>query len=129
MARLVAPFVIAATLLLAGCLETEPVSEEPDKVEKIANAVPAKEPLWYNPQTFPHPKFNYPTLTNPPTEITNPWLRPIPAAQLPTHISGFEHVAQVKGAPRGAGMSLIGSIAILPANPTYFVDISDPTKP
>ncbi|HLE46747.1 MAG TPA: hypothetical protein VI818_00505, partial [Candidatus Thermoplasmatota archaeon] len=130
MARLA--FLIAVPLLivgLAGCLEeTKTLTDQTTDV--ATGLLTPGEPLWYNPQTFPHPAYNYPTLTNLPNGTNVPkWLQPIPAAELPTKITGFQHVARVEGATSGAGMSIVGSIAILPANPTRFVDISDPTKP
>lgn len=118
------------TTFFAGCLAEDPAPKGVEKPTIPALLVPVTTPLWYHPQTFPHPAFNYPTLTNPPNgTIENKWLRPIPAAELPKPIVGLQHVAQVENVPRGTGMSVIGSIAILPANPTRFVDISDPTKP
>lgn len=140
MARLVFSVALLLALAFAGCLDgTSGSSKSIGSVKIGANVQarvglglePSLEPLWYDPETAPHPAFDYPTLSHPPAgEIKNPWLRPIPAAPLPANIVGLKHVAQVKGAPSGAGMSLIGSIAILPSGSgTRFVDISDPTKP
>src|SRR5687768_993948 len=119
-----------SSLLFAGCLDPASNLETPDASDLTGLLVPTTEPLWKDPETTPHPLFNYPTLSHPPTDLErNPWLKPIPKIDLPKPIRGLQHVAKVEGATSGAGMSLIGSLAILPANPTRIVDISDPTHP
>ncbi|HLE47274.1 MAG TPA: hypothetical protein VI818_03170, partial [Candidatus Thermoplasmatota archaeon] len=135
---LAVPLLVAA---FAGCLEEQMGSAKSGKSAKGlggsiaselgARLVPTTEELWNDPETSPHPAYNYPTLTHPPAgEIVNPWLRPIPATPLPAKITGFSHVAQVSGTTSGTGMSVIGSVAILPSGSgARFVDISDPTKP
>jgi hypothetical protein len=132
---------ILLTVAFAGCVGDTSMSSKTAKAKSLAGKglaksvgtllVPTDTPLWSDPETFPHPAFNYPTLSSPPAgEIRNPWLRPIAAAPLPSPISGLKLVAQAKGAPSSAGMSLIGSIAILPSGTgTRFVDISNPAAP
>jgi hypothetical protein len=141
MARAVLVAVVLLTLTFAGCLSEDDAATKSAKARGIgakdAKAAlgtlltPSVEPLWWNPETFPHPAYNYPTLSNPPQgDLVNPWLKPIPAATLPSPIAGLKHVAQVKGTTSGAGMSLIGGIAILPSGTgTRFVDIRDPAHP
>ncbi|HLE47275.1 MAG TPA: hypothetical protein VI818_03175 [Candidatus Thermoplasmatota archaeon] len=131
--------IVLVTLAFAGCVEDMAGSGKSAKNAKglgggkvadlAGKLVPVAEGLWYDPETTPHPAYNYPTLSHPPAEINNPWLKPIPMGAMPAKIVGLQQAAQVKDAPSGAGMSLIGSIAILPANPTRFIDISDPLKP
>lgn len=127
-ARIVLLAVALAAPVMAGCLEPEPIAKE--IVPAVSRLVPTMTPLWYHPQTFPHPAFNFPTLTNPPNgTIENVWLQPIAPVKLPDRIVGMSHVAKIENVPSGAGMSLIGGIAILPSKPTRFVDIRDPMKP
>jgi hypothetical protein len=136
MARLALVGAVAALMFLAGCVE-EGSSARVAKKSALAKEalsvaeglLPTLEPLWINPQYYPHPLYNYPTLTNPPNVISNPWLEPIPAKALPANIQGLTPVATVEGTARSSGMSVIGSLAILPSSPTRIVDISDPTHP
>lgn len=128
LARLVLVALALAVPVFAGCLQPEAVPKE--VLPEVTKLVPTSTPLWYHPQTFPHPAYNFPTLTNPPNgTIENVWLQPIPALKLPDKIAGMTHVAKIENVPSGAGMSLIGGIAILPAKPTRFVDIRDPEQP
>lgn len=138
MARSALVAAVAALLILTGCLETGGSSQSvgkrslggsKDALSIAGSLLPTTEPLWKNPQYYPHPAYNYPTLTNPPQIFANPWLRPIPATELPANIQGLTKVSKVDGAARSSGMSIIGSLAILPSSPTRIVDISDPTHP
>lgn len=131
MARAIFVAVLAALVGLAGCVEptvpkdTDPVTLPP----AVTDLIPTLTPLWHHPETTPHPMFNYPTLTSPPQNTTNPWLLPIPSTELPASITGIELAAPLDYDTSGAGMSIIGSIAVVPANPTVFVDLSDPSAP
>jgi hypothetical protein len=126
---LVAPLLAAA---LAGCVQTPSGTQEVAPAAVLGLA-PATEPLWNNPQTAPHPLFNYPTLSNPATGADVPsWWRPIAARPLPDHIAGLELVTSTTDqAKMGAGMSVFGSLAVVPGygEPTAIFDISDPGNP
>src|SRR5688500_18603287 len=136
MSRLVLVGAVAALMLFAGCLEEGGFSKSASKrslggakeaLSVVEGMLPTTEPLWQNPQYYPHPAYNYPTLTNPPQIISNPWLKPIDSKTLPTNIQGLTKVGQVDNpAARSSGMSVIGSLAILPSSMTRLVDISDP---
>jgi hypothetical protein len=126
---LVTPLLAAA---LAGCVQTPSGTQEVDPAS-VLGLLPATEPLWNNPQTAPHPLFNYPTLSNPATGANIPsWWNPIPVRPLPEQITGMELVTaagdQMK---QGAGMSVFGSLAVVPGygEPTAIFDISDPEAP
>jgi hypothetical protein len=121
---------ILLAFALAGCLEQGqlPNAKGADGVLGLV-AGPA---LWNDPQNAPHPAYNYPTLANPPVGPDVPaWWMPIPAAELPAHISGLKHVTQVKGVDAGAGIAIFGRLAVVPedAKKAYVVDIGDPTNP
>lgn len=128
---------LLSALPLAGCLEdvndelTNVVGGLEDPLRGALDDVgfASSEPLWYNPETFPHPMFNFSTLTNPPAGPRSKWLEPMPKAALPSTIKGLDWVARSEGAPGGDGMSAIGSLAILPARVTSLVDLSDPARP
>ena len=135
MSRLVLVGAVAALMLFAGCIEEGGFSKSANKrslagakdaLSVVDGVLPTTEPLWLNPQYYPHPGFNFPTLTNPPQIITNPWLKPIESKVLPTNIQGLTKVGTVEGTARSSGMSVIGSLAILPSSPTRLVDISNP---
>lgn len=123
---------LLATTGLAGCLGGGP---DVDLAKKPARELlqAATEPLWFNPQNFPHPAFGYPTLTNPAVGPNVPaWWKPIDALALPKPIQGIELVgATGDSVPSGAGMALFGSLAVVPgaSGKTHIVDISDPAKP
>src|SRR5687767_12976576 len=125
-----------AVTALAGCVENSDLGDKNPNLEGIFDLLPSTEHLWYNPQTMSHPAFGFPTLTQPAigkngTNVPEFW-KPIPAAQLPSHIMGLEHVTKAPKANQGAGMSVFGSLAVVPGftgAPTYVYDISDPTKP
>ncbi len=139
MSRLVLVGAVAALMFFAGCIEEGGFSKSASKrslggakeaLAVVEGMLPVTEPLWQNPQYYPHPAYNYPTLTNPPQIISNPWLKPIQSKELPTNIQGLNKVGQVDNpAARSSGMSVIGSLAILPSSVTRLVDISDPTAP
>jgi hypothetical protein len=117
MARAILVLGVVLILALAGCLDEVGSSSKTAKARALAaksaasslgKLTPVTTPLWNNPETFPHPAYNYPTLSNPPQgTIGNPWLRPIAPGPMPATIAGLNHVAQDQGTTSGAGMSLI----------------------
>ena len=123
------PLVAAA---LSGCVQTPSATPEVD-ANALLDLLPAAEPLWNNPQTAPHPLFNYPTLTHPATGANVPeWWLPIDARPLPETIAGMEVVAEAGAqVKRGAGMSVFGRLAVVPGygEPTTVLDITDPANP
>ena len=118
----------------AGCIENSEKDEDKTgpgpQLPISTDLIPTDTPLWHHPETTPHPKFNYPTLTSPPKNITNPWLMPIPSIDLPQTITGIGLAAPIDNNTGGQGMSLIGSSAIVPSGDnTVFVDLRDPMHP
>ena len=89
--------------------------------------------LWKDPQNMPHPKWNWPTLSNPPAGPNVPtWWVPFNATELPAHISGLKHVARAGGnVTQGAGIALFGSLAVVPEDSQFahIVSIADPVHP
>src|SRR5687767_11249214 len=82
---------------MAGCTGTGlPL----DTADPILDLLPAEEPLWVNPQTEPHPAYNFPTLSHPARALNGSILPahflPIKAAPLPTPIAGLTHVKDTK---------------------------------
>lgn len=134
MSRLLASLVLLPLLAggLAGCVQA-PSATDDVVPAGLLDLMPATEPLWANPQTAPHPAFNYPTLSQPATGANVPeWWAPIEARPLPTPIAGMEVVKETKSdVPSGAGMSVFGSLAVVPGyfEPTSVVDIRDPANP
>ena len=151
-----APAVLLATALLAGCAsshapahEAAPAPGTPG-VAGYAYTGPghlfAGPALYEDPQNTPHPAYNWPTLSHPAAGPDVPrWWRPINATGLPGAITGLDHLAQTPDVKEGAGIALFGSLAVVPsfsANstnqvtgaktvglPSAVVDISDPTHP
>ena len=130
------PVVALATfgLLLAGC-----VAPQAADLEAAGAALPVELPsldpstfLFNDPENAPHPKFGWPTLIAPAqgTDVSPYWL-PIAGVELPATIASIAHVTQTEGVAAGAGISLFGSLAIVPGygEVSYIVDITDPTTP
>ena len=134
MSRLLATLLALPLLAagLAGCVQAPTSAAEVDP-NALLNLLPATEPLWNNPQTAPHPAFNFPTLSHPATGPNVPaWWTPITPRALPATIAGMEVVAETKDqVPMGAGMSVFGGLAVVPGygEPTSIVDIRDPANP
>jgi hypothetical protein len=146
--HLVLALVLAATVTLSGCLaaaddlvDDEYLGFGSDDSAGTASTVPdtgttaleaTDEPLWDNPQTFPHPDFDYPTVTNPPQgeDIPEHW-EPIPERQLPTDPADVTHEAGIGDPVPGTGIALFGSLAIVPNRDgqSKIFDISEPTSP
>ncbi len=119
---------LLVTAVLAGC-----ASEQPDVSDALPDPVVdllAGEPLWYDPQNAPHPAFNFPTMSSPANNATGYWA-PIPAAALPSPLTGMTHLARAANVTSGAGIALFGSLAVVPGfgAETSVVDISDPANP
>jgi hypothetical protein len=82
--------------------------------------------LWDDPQNAPHPMFNWPTISHPPTNKSlPPYWAPPPARALPATISAVKHVARADDVPSG------GSLVVGPGfgKHSSLVDISDPQNP
>jgi hypothetical protein len=118
--------------LVAGCVSPGGLLSR-SSVAPAADLRAAAAPLWPDHQNEPHPAYGWPTLTHP--AVSNgtipPWWQPIPDANV-TRIAGLTHVA--KSPPtvaRGAGMSLFGSLAIVPGfgEQSSILDVRDPTHP
>jgi hypothetical protein len=127
------PILVAGALLTTGCLSLDLGGADVDE-GAFGNLLASSTPLWHAPQDFPHPAFNWPTLTNPPTGDDVPeWWKPIPATELPASIEGLAHHANLGGEdlPMGGGIALFGSLAAVPSyeGDTYFVSIADPENP
>lgn len=127
-----APLAVAA-LFLAGCLGTGGSDDLGRRVGLKELLTAATEPLWYNPQTTPHPAFGFPTMTHPAVGAAVPeaW-KPIDKAPLPASIQGLEHFTATQDeVESGGGIALFGSLAFVPGYTTdsYILDISDPSKP
>ncbi|MFA5944830.1 MAG: hypothetical protein WC876_10235 [Candidatus Thermoplasmatota archaeon] len=132
--------VLLSAGLLAGCLGGNDDSDGSVLGQYTGDrALFAGPALWVAPQDTPHPKWNWPTLANPPAgdDVPTYW-KPIAMKALPTHIGGLEHVATVgedQGVLAGAGIAVFGSLAVVPsdgwngAEGGVVVDISDPTNP
>jgi len=122
------------TLLLAGCVGPNAAEVAPGSTA-LATALPSLDPetfLFLDPQNAPHPKFGWPTLIAPAVGSSVPALwAPIPASALPDSITGLSHVTSTAGIEHAGGISLFGSLAILPGygEDSAIVDISDPTEP
>jgi hypothetical protein len=121
----------AIVVLLAGCVSPGSLLS-PSSVAPKLDLLAARASLWPDHQNEPHPAYGWPTLTHPATGAGLPALwKPIPMAPIPSSVKGLEHVAKVSGFSQGAGMSIFGSIAVVPGfgPQSAFVDISDPTNP
>lgn len=121
------------TAALAGCV-TPPSDELTGAAALDAGGLlAAPEQLFADHQNAPHPKYGWPTLTNPPTGASVPaWWQPIEAAPLPEHIAGVDLLAGTDGdVESGAGIALFGGLAVVPGfgKPSSIVDIRDPTAP
>jgi hypothetical protein len=139
---------IAATMTLSGCLaaaddlvDDELLAYGESNDAGTASTVPdatdtleaADDPLWENPQTYPHPAFDWPTVTNPADGQDAPkWWEPIPERDIPANPSSLEGVGETGDEdPSGAGIALFGSLAIVPSwdDQTAIHDISNPEDP
>lgn len=115
----------------AGCLEQGSLPNAND-ASKAALDLLAGPALYNDPQNAPHPAFDYPTLANPPVGVKVPdFWKPIPALDLPAHITGLKHLVHVKGVDHGAGIAIFGGLAVVPEDnkKAYVVDIRDPANP
>ncbi|HET6405016.1 MAG TPA: hypothetical protein VFH78_10240 [Candidatus Thermoplasmatota archaeon] len=126
----------AATLMLAfaGCV-TLPATQLDPQSTLLPIQLPSLDPatfLFNDPENAPHPLFGWPTLIAPAQGPNVPsFWQPIQGVPLPDAIAGVAHVVQADGVASGGGISLFGSLAIVPgySKESYIVDISDPTAP
>ena len=118
-------FVLVAPL--AGCLDPS-VPADPGTGDAVTDILaPASDAaLWNDPQQFPHPMFNWPTLTHVPADAPA-WWQPIDARALPNEINGIEHLATAGEGGTGDGIAVFGRLAVSPGGLVY--DISDPKRP
>lgn len=118
---------------LAGCINGEAQSGGPEDASADRTGMLAGPALWNDPQNTPHPAYGWPTLSSPPTGPLPPYWEPMPAATLPTTITGLVHEGSAPTAVRqGGGNAVFGSIAYVPGFSTgrsYIVDLSDPASP
>lgn len=129
--RNLAVMAIFGMVALSGCL-----SDDSDELGAGPGAAvlgqPLDEPLWNDPQNFPHPNYNYPTLSSPAANAQG-WHAPINGSELPATIGGMELVASTSGTYNdGGGIALYGSLAVVPgfnSGTSAIFDISDPTNP
>lgn len=128
--------VASFALVLAGCINPNAADiDAASAAEGTLKAVLPEQYQFADPENAPHPLFNWPTLisTSADANASFPeWWAPIEPLALPEHISGIAHLAGApEGVAAGAGISLFGSLAIVPGfgDVSYVVDISDPTAP
>src|SRR5687767_14582933 len=92
--RAVSVLALAATFLIAGCLDqvTKPV----DNIDiEAPTSLLAGPSLWRDPQNAPHSAFGFATLSAPPVGPNVPkYWKPIPEAELPKVITGLSHLAR-----------------------------------
>ena len=122
---------LAFAFLLAGCLGTTPEGIDEPLDEAAALFAPDAPGLWEDPQLFPHPAYDYPTLTHVP-EAAPVWWQPPPARALPETITRIEHVATFEDDGTGEAMAVFGRLAVLPnrgGGGVRVVDLTDPTSP
>ncbi len=117
---------MVASLLLSGCVEDSPGTDD----EAAANdllAPPLADALWPDPQQYPHPAYHWPTVTHIPDNAPD-WWQPIPATEVPLDPVGFEPVGGGGPGWGGDGFGVFGGLAVFPAvgetAPLY--DIRDP---
>ena len=122
-------------LLLAGCV-TPPAAELDPAEGALPIGLPSLDPASFeflDPENVPHPKFGWPTLVAPAQGESVPaFWKPIEAVELPDPIAGIVHAVQADGVAMGAGISLFGSLAVVPGyseGVSYVVDITDPMAP
>lgn len=124
---------IAVTLLtlvafLAGCLE-EPSAPKTTPIDEVVSgllAPPIDAALWNDPQLFPHPAFNWPTITHVPAAAPE-WWQPITGRALPDPVKSMKHLATAGSGTTGDGIAVFGGLAVSPGGLIY--DITEPAKP
>jgi hypothetical protein len=118
--------------VFAGCLQQPELPDVGDE-NPILNLL-AGPALWPDPQNTPHPAFGWPTVSHPATangtDLPAFW-EPIPEKKLPTPLGALKHVVKAPDVPRGGGIALFGSLAVVPGygQDSSIVDISDPENP
>ena len=123
---------ILLTAALAGCV-TPPTDVDAASALNAGGLLAAAEQVFPDRQNAPHPKWGWPTLTNPATGPGVPaWWAPIEGAALPESIAGIEPLAATGDeVESGAGIALFGRLAIVPGygSPSTILDITDPAAP
>lgn len=119
---------LVATTFLAGCLEEEPGVKQTAVDDLVASllAPPIEDALWNDPQLFPHPAFNWPTLTHVPANAPALW-QPIVGRDLPDPVKAVKHLAQAGSGSTGDGIAVFGRLVVTPGG--IILDITDPAKP
>ncbi|HUR68051.1 MAG TPA: hypothetical protein VM370_02310 [Candidatus Thermoplasmatota archaeon] len=130
--RLIAALAAVSALLAAGCVTPNAADlQDASALNLDLKAVTA--PLWDDPENAPHPGWNWPTLSSPPTGDKVPeWLKPIAPAALPDHIAGVSQLAGLQGDfTSGAGIAVVGGLVVVPGfgDKSHVVDIRDPANP
>jgi hypothetical protein len=123
-----APILLLLGASFAGCLAGGPTDSEvpTDLVGVGLFAPPSSEALWNDPQQFPHPDWNWPTLTHIPANAPS-WWQPIAAKPLPDPVKGVTHLVQAGSGGTGDGIAVFGRLVVSPGGLIY--DIGDPSKP
>jgi hypothetical protein len=122
---------------LTGCignLVDGDAAETASTDTEIDAIAPSEEPLFANPQTAPHPAFDYPTFTTLSDDEDMPELwEPIDPASFDTSDLELNHTGEDPGdAEYGSGIAIFGSMVIVPGRSTgssWVFDISDPENP
>lgn len=123
---LAVPLLACLALSFAGCVHPGDVAHADAGASGPMLASPLGEALWNDPQQFPHPMFNWPTITNVPKDAPA-WWQPIPARPLPEQLTSLQHVAQAGDGGTGDGIAIFGRLAVTPSG--QILNITDPTKP
>jgi len=116
--------VVLAGLFGAGCTQVGPKAAPAAPAQVLAT--PIGDALWNDPQQFPHPMFNWPTITNVPKDAPA-WWQPIAARPLPKTINSLDHIAQAGEGETGDGIAVFGHLIVTPAG--QIINITDPTAP
>ncbi len=118
---------LSAAFLFGGCLDPTSTDDAEAPAASTDLLVPeGTEPLWNDPQQYPHPDWNWPTLTHVPPNAPK-WWQPIPQRTVPEEITGMEHLAQAGEGSAVDGIAVFGSLVVNPAGVVF--DISTPGKP
>lgn len=126
--------VVFTALLLSGCLTPPPASDVRSQVPISLLVTERDTALWNDPQFFPHPRYNWPTLTHVPAHAPKRWQPPFERA-LPERILGLNEVAGLSNVSSGAdGIGVFGSLAVTPGNgfiddTVDVIDLSDLSRP
>jgi hypothetical protein len=126
--RILAAVLLVVALLGPGCLDQAPqagLAKAGDAVGQLL-APSVDQALWNDPQLFPHPAYNWPTITHVPPEAPV-WWQPIAAAATPDPVTSIQPLAQVGRGSGHDGYAVFGRLVVSPSGQIY--DITDPAKP